>query len=81
MKVSYKGFFIRDRKSPGYPYFYALVGTKTGMILGRVERNDEGGIKTREKAIDLAKHEIDQGYFLLPNSGVTGVTTSGRNVP
>ena len=67
-KCSYKGIIISTRKRPGYPWFYGLLQNRNSAILGRIERDDEGGIPTREKVIELAKYEINQGYFKTPEN-------------
>lgn len=61
----YKGRIIRARRRRhrlGLPYYYALICNQTGGVLGEVERDGEGGISSWEKALELAKYEIDQGY-------------------
>jgi hypothetical protein len=62
----YKGFLICPRKRRGFPFYYALiyrVGAKFRQGYVEVQRDAEGGFINADKAIEIAKWEIDQGYY------------------
>ena len=58
-QVRYKGFTIHPRKKVGFPLYYALVYHDAMSLAGFTVDRDDEAIESRERAVDLAKHEID----------------------